>query len=268
MKLSDTHCHLNLDDFSGDLPAVLQRAEQAGVDFILIPGIDLETSRLAVELAEKHKNVFAAVGFHPNEAEKWNETSIHNLRRLASHPKVRAVGEIGLDYYRNDVEKDLQKMVLYTQLNLAAELDLPVILHNRQASDDLYPLLLDRCKDLENSPQKHIRLPGVLHAFSQAHPLLKQIIEAGFYFGLGGPVTFKNNKFLPQLVTSIPINRVLLETDAPYLSPHPYRGHRNEPANIQYIAAKIASLWALDIHEVAEITYNNAARLFSRREER
>ena len=234
---------------------------------MMIPGLDLETSQAAIRLAEKYENIYAAVGFHPNEAYKWDETSAESIRQLSQHPKVLAIGEIGLDYYRNTTDKEVQIEVLQQQLQLAAGMDLPVIIHNRKASDDLYPILLDWQKGMATSTKNHAKQAGVLHAFNEDHPLLEKLVEANFYFGMGGPITYANNKNTSLLVTSIPINRLLLETDAPFLPPHPYRGQRNEPAYTQLIAAKVATLFSKKVDEIAEITFSNTTRLFSWRRE-
>ena len=264
MKLTDTHCHLNLDDFDQDVEQVLNRAQAAGIEFILVPGIDVGTSQAAIDLAERFSIVYAAVGFHPNETARWNPDAAGMIQKMTAHPKVLAVGEIGLDYYRDRAEKSVQMTAFQEQLDIAAEADLPVVIHNRKAGDDLYPLLLDWQKGLSASSKEISNRPGVLHSFHESEPLFDRMVSAGFFFGIGGPVTYKNSHGLSEVVGSIPADRLLLETDAPFLTPHPHRGQRNEPAYIQLIAEKVALIRTNE--EVPELTTDNAARLFAWRE--
>ena len=264
LGLSDTHCHLNLKTaFQEDFESVIARAWEAGLDRILVPGIDLETSRLAVHLAEDDERIYAAVGIHPNEALLWDATTLQELMTLASHPKVVAIGEIGLDFYRDRAPRDLQIEILKEQLEISAKLQLPVVLHNRESMQELWSILAEWHNGLTekgNPIQSH---PGVFHAFSDELSTAKKLAEKSFFIGIGGPVTFTNALDRQRMVSELPLSAVLLETDAPYLAPHPHRGRRNEPAFVALVAQKIAELKQVPATQVAEITSNNANRLFN-----
>lgn len=262
--LSDTHCHLNLKTaFQEDFGSVIARAWEAGLDRILVPGIDLETSRLAVQLAESDERIYAAVGIHPNEALSWESSTQQELMNLGNHRKVVAIGEIGLDFYRDHAPRDLQIEILQKQLEISARLQLPVVLHNREAMQELWSILAEWHNDLkekENPIQSH---PGVFHAFSDELSTANKLAEKSFLIGIGGPVTFTNALNRQKMVSELPLSAVLLETDAPYLAPHPHRGRRNEPAFVALVAQKIAELKQVPVTEVAEITSINANELFN-----
>ncbi len=258
--LADTHCHLMLSDFDHDLPQVLARAWEAGVNRLLVPGLDLDTSRSAVELAEQHPQVFAAIGVHPHYAETWNNVIETELRMLARSPKVVAIGEIGLDYYRNLSPPEIQRAVFKAQLELAAELERPVVIHNRQSIDDVMAHLLTWSMDL---PQGLIGKVGVLHANSADLETANKAIAAGFYIGVAGPVTYHNAETLRQITTRLPIERQILETDAPFLTPHPNRGQRNEPAYVRLVAEQFATLHNISLADAAAKTSQNATNLFN-----
>lgn len=258
--VADTHCHLTLDQFDVDRDEVMARAEQAGVSPILIPGTDLPSSRRAVELAQASQVLFAAVGVHPHEAKTWTESTPKDLAELASNPVVVAIGEIGLDFYREYSPRSVQEHVFESQLELAAELGLPVIVHQRDAEDEVLSRLVAWH---ENLPDGLLReRPGVLHGFSSSLAMAERAVQAGFYLGLGGPVTFKNAKTLRQIVPSLPLDRLLTETDAPFLAPHPHRGKRNEPAMTRLVAQELSTLMESPLDVVAQVTSNNAASLF------
>jgi TatD DNase family protein len=261
--LTDTHCHLDFESFAEDLPAVIDRARQAGLVRILNPGVDLPSSQAAIELAEKVPEIFAAIGLHPNETLKYDDGTIAELENLAQHPKVVAIGEIGLDYYRDWAPPDLQKRILGLQLDLAARLSLPVIIHNREASQELLPILAEWQEDLLRSGSRLASHPGVLHSFSGDQETALQGIDLGFSIGLTGPVTFKNAAQLQAVVARLPLENLLIETDAPFLAPHPRRGQRNEPAYVSLTAEKIADLHNQPFEVVAEKTTENAKRLFN-----
>ncbi len=261
--LTDTHCHLDFDAFDVDREDVLERSEVVGIIRILNPGVDLETSKQAVLLAEAHPQVFAAVGVHPNDARTWDSDTIECLRDLAKHPKVVAIGEIGLDYYRKSTPRERQRQVLLEQLGLAAELELPVVIHNRLASQDILSILEEWYAELIRSNSPLATRPGVLHSYSDGVELAHQALNMNFYIGISGPVTYQNAHKLQQVVTSLPLECIVIETDAPFLTPHPYRGQRNEPAYVQYVAEKVASLHQISTTELAEISTANAARLFA-----
>ncbi len=262
MGLIDTHCHLNLPVFHDDLGQVIEQAQEAGVTGIMVPSVDIENGREAIDLAGKYSILRAAVGIHPNDALKWNESSEEELLELARHPKVRAIGEIGLDYYRDWAPPALQREVLSNQLALAARLNLPVIIHNREAEEDLWPMLSEWQNQLNSNGHPLAERPGVLHSFSGPLTLARQAIAQNFYIGISGPVTFKNATVLRTWVAELPLERLLIETDAPYLTPHPHRGQRNEPAYVKWVAHKIAELHHMDPSRVMDITEHNAQHLF------
>ena len=262
MALTDTHCHLDWESFETDNQEVVERARQAGVILILNPGIDLRSSRAAIRLAEAHPIVFAAVGVHPNSATTWEAGTLAELRDLAQHPKVLAIGEIGLDYYRDRSPRYVQEQVLHYQLELASELSLPVIIHNRDASHDVVRTLVNWQRQLLDARSQLAERPGVLHSYSGNITQAQTVLGSNFYLGVTGPVTFKKAEELRQVVQKIPLDRLLIETDAPFLAPHPNRGKRNEPGFVQYIARKVAELHNKTEDEVAIRTTENAARLF------
>lgn len=260
--LTDTHCHLNLNIFQEDLTRFLARAAEAGVERILVPGIDLETSRQAVALAEKHSCLYAAVGVHPGDASSWNSGTLAALRELAAHPKTVAIGEIGLDYYRDRSPRPQQREVFRAQLALAAELRLPVVIHNRESLEDLWSDLAAWHEDLAKSGSPLAKRPGVLHSYDGPLSVALQAGERGFFIGISGPVTFKNARERQEVVAGLPVDRILIETDAPYLTPHPHRGRwPNEPAFVAYVAEKVAELHHQPVEAIARITWENAATL-------
>jgi TatD DNase family protein len=261
-RLIDTHCHLNFNLFQNDLENVLERAWDNGIERILIPGIDLETSRRAVELCEIYPKLYSAVGIHPSEALSWDQSSIGQLIELAKHPKVVAIGEIGLDYFRDRAPRSLQIEVFQAQLDLASDLDKPVIIHNRQAFEDIWPILKVWQAELNNKGITIASRPGVLHSYEGTIELALKAVQQNFAIGIGGPVTFRNAPERQLLASSIPLSGLVLETDSPFLTPHPHRGERNEPAFISLIAKKIADLNNKPLDQIAEITSNNGDRLF------
>jgi len=253
--LIDTHCHLDFDRFDEDRDAVLQRATAASVERIIVPALDLENCAQVLALADHYAEVYAAVGVHPNSTVMWESTWLDSVRLFAAHPKVVAVGEIGLDYYWDDSPKEVQHEALAAQLELAAELELPVIIHNRDASEDVLRLLAE-------SPLAGRERPGVLHSFSTESAVAEAALKMGFYIGITGPVTFKKADDLRAVVAKLPLDRILVETDAPFLAPQQRRGKRNEPAYVAYVAEQIAALHGLSSEELARITTRNARRLF------
>lgn len=261
--LTDTHCHLDFEAFDVDRNDVLERSMDAGIIRILNPGIDLATSRKAIALAEAHAQVFAAIGVHPNDALSWNDDTIFHLRRLANNPKVVAIGEIGLDYYRRRSPYEQQRRIFLEQLALAAELSLPVIIHNRQATQDILAMISEWYGELVRSGSPLAQRPGVMHSYSGEEDFARQAIEMNFYIGFSGPLTFRNARDLQQVAAALPLDHILVETDAPFLTPHPHRGQRNEPAYVHYVAEKIAVLHQISYSKATEITTANAARLFT-----
>lgn len=233
--LIDSHCHLNFAAFDPDRPEVLNRARQAGVRAIINPATTLDDSRQVTALAQEIPEVYAAVGIHPNEAGSFEAGTLAGLKELAGRPKVAAIGEIGLDYYWDRAPRPAQRRALEQQLDLARELGLPVIIHQRDAAPDVMAVLRQWAAA---GP-----VPGlVLHSFSGDLAMAEEAVSLGFYIGLSGPVTFKNARDLPGIVTAAPADRLLVETDAPFLSPHPFRGKRNEPARVKLVAERVAEL--------------------------
>ncbi|HLF00820.1 MAG TPA: TatD family hydrolase [Anaerolineales bacterium] len=259
--LADTHCHLDLEQFDSDREAVIERARGAGVMRIMNPGIDLESSRRAVVLADRYREVYAAVGFHPHDAGKLSDADLSELRRLAQHPKVKAIGEIGLDYYRNLSPREAQQQAFRKQLALAEELNLPVIIHCREAQTEVMAVLKEWASGFAGAR-------GVLHSYSGDRAQLGAVMEIGFHIGLTGPITFPKATEMRAVAASAPLEKILTETDAPYLTPAPHRGRRNEPAHVIHVAEKIAEVRGLTLDEVGKQTQANADLLFDWREER
>ncbi|MCB0213759.1 MAG: TatD family hydrolase, partial [Anaerolineae bacterium] len=231
--LIDSHCHILFDAFDDDRDVVLQRAKEEGVTAYINPGITVDDSRAIVTATETIPNLYAAVGIHPNDAGTFDSSSIDHLRELASHPNVVAIGEIGLDYHWDTSPRPHQRDVFEQQLALAKEVDKPVIIHQRESAADTMEILREW-----GAGRQH---PGlVLHSFSGDQAVAEEAIELGIYIGISGPVTFKNARGLPKIVAALPPDRLLVETDAPFLSPHPFRGKRNEPARVKIIAQRIA----------------------------
>jgi len=259
LVLADTHCHLVLQELAADLSDVLQRARDAGVDTLVVPGIDVESSRRAVELAESRPGVFAAVGVHPHHADGWSSQTLAELKALARSPRVVAVGEIGLDYYRNLSSREAQRAAFRAQLDLAGETSRPVILHSREALPDVFAEIdgwLARVTDL------HGRSPGVLHAFAGEAQDAQRAVELGFLLGVAGPITYPKSDALRRVIAGVPLPSLVVETDSPYLSPVPHRGRRNEPAHVALVARKLAEVLSLDPTRLSAVTSDNAARLF------
>jgi len=261
--LIDTHCHLDFNNFDNDRAQILDRAQDAGVSKILTPGIDLGSSQAAITLADTYDQVYAAVGVHPNSATSWNPQTLAVLEDLARHPKVIAIGEIGLDYYRDHAPHNLQKRVFLKQLDLAARLNLPVVIHNRQSTADMLEILVEWQSQLALQGSALAERPGVLHSYSDTLEPAVTVIKHNFYIGFTGPVTFKNAKELQNVAEMLPLKNMVVETDAPFLSPHPYRGMRNEPARVRLVAEKIAQLKQQPYDLIARATSVNAIRLFN-----
>ncbi len=260
--LVDTHCHLDFNAFNEDRQAVIERARRAGLARMLIPGVDLASCRAALAIAESYPEVFAAVGVHPTSLSTWDERTVGELRALAAHPKVVAIGEIGLDYYWDASPREEQREALRMQIELASELGLPVILHCREAFTDLLPIMLAWQAALRRDGNPLADRPGVFHSFSGDVSLARQAVEAGFSIGITGPVTFRNAPELQAVVQEAPGSALLIETDAPFLAPQPRRGKRNEPAFVRYVADKIAAIRGLPVQAIAQHTTANANRLF------
>jgi TatD DNase family protein len=251
--LTDTHCHLDLAEFDPDRGAVVERARRAGVVRILVPGLDLAGSRRAAELARSDAMIRFAPGIHPHGSAEFTPRTLEELRALAREPGVVAIGEIGLDYYRNLAPHNLQQEAFRAQLSLARELGLPAIVHIREAEEDALAGLAAAGSGLR----------GVVHAFSGGRGLAERLGELGFYFGIGGPLTYPGAARLRETFRTLPPDRILLETDAPYLPPEGNRGRRNEPALVLAVARKAAAEREVDAAGWARLTRANADKLFA-----
>ncbi len=247
----DTHAHLSSSKYRGDLPAVLKRARMAGVVAIISVGYDMPSSEASVRLADLEEDVFAAVGIHPHDARKLDEEALAKLEELCQHPKVVAIGEIGLDFYRNLSPRKIQEKAFRDQIRLARQLDLPIIVHDRDAHSKVIEIL--RSEKVSN---------GVMHCFSGDLNVARQAVAMGLYISFAGPVTYGGKK-AAQIVRRIPEDRLLVETDCPYLAPVPHRGKRNEPAYVRFVAERLADLLGKSLEEVDAITDANARRLFN-----
>ncbi|WP_366248399.1 TatD family hydrolase [Terribacillus aidingensis] len=251
--LFDTHAHINDKQFAEDREEMLQRAKDAGVSRLVVIGCDADGITSAIELAEKYDFVYAAIGWHPVDAIDMTDTDLDRIEELSAHPKVVAIGEMGLDYHWDKSPKDVQKDVLRKQIQLAKRVKLPIIIHNREATRDIIPILKE-----ENATE----VGGIMHCYSDEADLVQEFLDMNFYISLGGPVTFKNAKAPKEVAKIVPADRLLIETDCPYLAPHPNRGKRNEPAYVKLVAEQIAELRGIGYEELAELTMRNAERLY------
>ena len=247
----DTHAHYDSSKFDADRDAVLRALPESGVTLVVDPGDNAERSRRAVELAQQYPHVYAAVGWHPEEAENWDENSLPAIRELAKQPKVCAIGEIGLDYYWDATYRERQKEMFRAQIELALELDLPVIVHDREAHGDSLEIVRD-----------YPALRGVFHCFSGCVERAQELLRRGWYLGFDGPITYKNAARAPEVIRICPMERILLETDSPYLAPVPNRGQRNDSRNLPYIAATVARIKDMPVEAVAAQTMENGKKLF------
>lgn len=248
----ETHAHYDDEQFDSDREELLLSMAAGGIGTIVNVGATYASCRTTIELAETYSNVYAAVGIHPDEVGCLNETAFAELRNFCQKDKVVAVGEIGLDYYWDNEAHDVQKEWFIRQLNLARELELPVIIHSREAAADT----------LEIMKQYGQGLSGVIHCFSYSKEVARQYVDMGYYIGIGGVVTFKNSRKLKEVVTDIPLEKILLETDCPYLAPEPNRGKRNSSLNLTYVAEEIARLKNINYDTVVQQTEDNAIKLY------
>jgi len=248
----DSHAHLQWRSFDDDREDVIARAARAGVKVIINIGFDLDGSREAIRLAEEHEGLFATVGIHPHNANQLDDSVLSKLKRLSQNSKVVAIGEIGLDYYRDLSPREAQKKAFEAQLSLAQELRLPVVVHSRNATADVLHTLGEYKGEIQ----------GVMHCFSGSMEVAKQCIELGFYISFVGSVTFPNASKLHRLVKTISLSKVLLETDSPWLAPQEMRGRRNQPAFMVFTARKIADLRGISVEKLGDITTENAQNLF------
>ena len=249
----DTHVHLNADQYEDDLQEVINRALEADVKKMVVIGFDRVTIERAMKLVEEYAFLYAVVGWHPVDAIDCTEEDLKWIEDLATHEKVVGIGEMGLDYHWDKSPKDVQQVLFRKQIRLAQKVNLPIIIHNRDATEDVIRILQEEEAHLTG---------GIMHCYGGSVETAKQCIDMNFMISLGGPVTFKNAKKPKEVATEIPLEYLLIETDAPYLAPHPYRGKRNEPALVTLVAEEIARLKGISIEEVAEATTKNAENFF------
>ena len=255
MPLIDTHCHLDDPAFDGDREEVLARARMAGVEALVIPSVILERIPVALALAERHPGIYVAVGIHPHAASTFSPAALAQLRAWARHPRVVAIGEIGLDFYRDLSPREAQREAFRAQLELAGELGLPVIIHQREAREAVM-------EELERWVASGSGARGILHAFSGDTAMARTAVAWGFVLGIGGPITYPRAEALREAVQAVGASALVLETDAPYLPPQPHRGRRNEPAYLPRIAEALARILGLSREHIAEQTTGNARRIF------
>ena len=250
--LFDTHAHMDDRAFDEDRQALLASLPHQGLALVMNPGCSLESSRNAVALANSHDYIYAAVGSHPDAADEVNEAVLEEYRTLCKlNPKVKAIGEIGLDYHYEDIPRDLQKKAFIAQMELAKELDLPVIVHEREAHEDGMQIVRD-------FPE----VTGVFHCYSGSAEMARQLVDRGWYIGFTGVLTFKNARKALEVAASIPLDRIVIETDCPYMAPEPFRGKRNDPGKIYRMAEKLAELRGLSTEEIQAITLENGKNLY------
>ena len=275
MKWFNTHAHLQDEPFDQDRQEVMTRAKKAGVDLVLLPGSTLEDSSKACRLALGEPRFIVAVGVHPHEAKDYSDETHRQLRDLVlgtnAHaaalgrpPIVVAIGEIGLDYHYDHSPRDVQREVYYRQLQLAHELGLPVVIHERESAQDNYEMLSRATEEglLSSDP------PGVIHCYSGSPESAKLLLKLGFYLGFDGPITYKNARKPLEVIRECPQDRLVIETDSPYLTPVPLRGKRNESANLPLIGAKVAELWEMSLEDTSRVLLDNSLRLFGISEDR
>lgn len=248
----DTHAHYDSGAFNADRFDILASMPEKNVGLIVDPGCDLESSRAAIALAEKYDFVYAAIGWHPEDMDKLTDEGFDEMIKLMHHPKCVAVGEIGLDYYWDAEHKDEQKALFIRQIELALELDKPVIVHDREAHGDSFDIV-----------SRYPALRGVFHCYSGSAEMAAELLKRGWYLGFDGPITYKNAVKALDVIAACPADRMLLETDSPYLAPVPNRGKRNDSRNLPYIAARIAEIKGMTTDQVAEVTLQNGKQLFN-----
>lgn len=252
-SLFDTHTHLDSSNFDSDRAEVIERARAAGVDLMLNIGFNRETIPTTIALAEQYEFIYAAVGWHPVDSIDMKPEDLEWIERLCAHEKVVAIGEIGLDYHWDTSPKDVQQRVFREQIRLAKRLKMPIVIHNRDAHEDILRLLKE-----ENAAE----VGGVMHCYSGSWETAKQCLDMNFYISFGGPVTFKNAKVPKEVLAKVPLDRLLIETDSPYLTPHPFRGKRNETSYVSLVAEAAAEITGKSKDEIAKITSENGKKCF------
>lgn len=259
MKFFDTHAHYNDEKFDEDREQIIQKTYKSGISKFVVAGYNIESSKKAIELSNKYEFMYSICGISPNdvpqsEEELWKDIEeISKIIKQNNNKKLVAIGEIGLDYYWKKENKELQKQAFIAQIKLANELNLPIVIHSRDASVDMIQILKDN----------PVNKKGIFHCCQLNQELVRQALELGFYISFAGPITFKNSKNAPDVVKMVPLEKILIETDSPYLSPEPNRGKRNDSRNVKYVAEKIAEIRDASIEEIAKITYENAIRIFN-----
>lgn len=250
--LFDSHAHLDDEKFDEDREQVIARIFESGVAGFVNVGACMASSARSVTLATQYEKIYAAVGIHPHDAENALEKDYEQLAIWSKLPKVVGIGEIGLDYYYDLSPRDVQRKVFVRQIDVARQMNMPIIIHDRDAHADILDVIKKEAKGVR----------GILHCFSGSLEMAKEIIKLGFYISIAGPVTFKNAAKLPEIVANVPLERLLIETDSPYLTPHPHRGKRNEPTYVRLVAEQVASLRGMELSALAEATHNNAKDIF------
>lgn len=250
--LFDTHAHLDSHQFDSDRHELIASLPGQGLHLVMNPGCDLASSRTAVELAEKYDFVYAAVGTHPSDAGELNDEILAEYRKLCKlHPKVKAIGEIGLDYHWNHFPREVQHKVFRDQMALARELSLPVIIHDREAHQDVL-----------NIVREFPDVTGVFHCYSGSAEMAKEVVRLGYYVGFTGVITYKNARQSVEAAAAVPLDRIVIETDCPYMSPEPFRGRRNDPSRVFRMAERLAEIRGLTVEEIRRITTENGKRLY------
>jgi len=254
MELVDTHAHLDFPRFDKDRKEVIKRAIDGGVKIIVNIGSSMTSSRNSVELSRRYNEIYSVVGIHPHNADSFNLNVSKKLKSLSENKKVVAIGEIGLDFHYDNSPREKQKQAFRAQLRLAKSLDLPVVIHTRDADEETLEILKEENAD---------KIGGIMHCFASDKKMAREILDLGFYIAFGGLITFKNLNNLREVVKEVPINKILVETDAPYLTPDPYRGKRNEPLYVKYVVEKIAEIKNLSKEEVDKKTTQNAKKVYN-----
>ena len=253
MKIFDSHAHYDDEAFDKDRYELIEKLKSENVACITNIGSSMETSRSSIALAKKYEHIYAAIGVHPSESEDMTEDDLEELRKMSEYEKAVAIGEIGLDHYYPEPGKELQEIWFRKQLRLAKELDLPVVIHSRDAAEDTVRVMKE---------EKAQDIGGVVHCYSYSAELAKVFLNMGFYIGVGGVITFKNGRKLLETVELTPLDRIVIETDCPYLSPVPLRGKRNDSGNLKFVISKLAEIKGVTEEKIAETTYENACRLY------
>lgn len=252
-RLFDSHAHLDDEAFDYDREKVIENLKENNIGWVLNPGADMLSSKRAVKLASEFENIYAAIGIHPHDAENFKEEDILELKELSKNKKVVAIGEIGLDYHYDNSPRDIQRKVFKRQMDLAYELNLPVAIHSRDATGETFEIL--------NEYKGNVK--GIIHCYTGAIEMAKRYIDLGYYISIAGPVTFKNARVVKEMAKEVPVDRLLIETDSPYMAPTPFRGKRNEPKYVRYVAEEIAALKEMDVDDLIAITRQNTVDILN-----